>query len=205
MPPLPPPSCMQSRCHPRQGGQRLPHKDSDRVLGAKTHMHCTLHAVSFSVLLLFAFSFYMQMHFIRVCPIYFNTPNTRPVGRGRKRAGSVCLSLVFQQEAPGLARHLRGAATADKEEAINPQKITRTDTLSHRNTTTQPDSFHLQYHQRKNEGERGWAHLVNSKTHRKPACLFNSGDLNFLSDGAGVGLSVCVWACIWFGDVLNSE
>lgn len=77
----------------------------------------------------------------------------RPVGWGWKRAGSVCLSLVFQQEAPGPARHLRGAA--DKEEAINPQKITRTDTLSHRNTTTQPDSFRLQRRQRKKDGGKG--------------------------------------------------
>lgn len=85
---------------------------------------------------------------------------------------SVCLSLVFQQEAPGPARHLSGAAAADKEEAINPRKITSTDTLSHRNTAMQPDSFHLQCCQKKKEGKEevknspcGWK---DGKTHRKP-------------------------------------
>lgn len=63
---------------------------------------------------------------------------------------SVRPSLVFQQEAPGPARHLSRAAAADKKEAINPQKITSTDTLSPSNTAMQPDSFYLQSRQRRN-------------------------------------------------------
>lgn len=53
-------------------------------------------------------------------------------------------SLVFHQGASRQARHLSGAAAADKKEAINPRKITSTDTLSHRNTAIQPGPFHLQ-------------------------------------------------------------
>lgn len=58
------------------------------------------------------------------------------------------------------------------------------------------------------------AHLVDGKTHRKPAFPLESRDLNFSFDGAGVGqiyVSVCVcvrvdvWSCIWFVDVLNAE
>ncbi len=43
------PSCMQSRCQPGQGGQRIPHKGGDRVLGVKnthTHTHTHTHAQS---------------------------------------------------------------------------------------------------------------------------------------------------------------
>lgn len=64
----------------------------------------------------------------------------------------VCLSLVFQQEAPGPARHLSGAAAADKEEAINPPKITSTDNLSRRSTATQPHSLRLRCCPREESG-----------------------------------------------------
>lgn len=160
-----PPSCMQSRCHPRQGGQRLPHTTTGSWGWKRTRASRRMHAVSFSVL--FAFSIYRCTSYVCVQFILAHKHAKRPAGWGRKRAGSVCLSLVFQQEAPGPARHLRGAATADKEEAINPQKITRTDTLSHRNTTTQPGSFLLQCRQRKKDGERGWAHLVKQQDTQK--------------------------------------
>ncbi|KAK2872200.1 hypothetical protein Q8A67_022097 [Cirrhinus molitorella] len=43
-------------------------------------------------------------------------------------------SLVFCQACAAQARHLSAAAATDKEEAINPCKITRADSLSHRNT-----------------------------------------------------------------------
>lgn len=112
--------------------------------------------------LLCALSIYMHMHFTHMCSLSFSHTFTQThiqlpwagLGLGTARAEAVCLSLVFQQEAPGPARHLSGAAAADKEEAINPRKITSTDTLSHRNTAMQPHSFHLQCRQRKKEGKR---------------------------------------------------
>lgn len=155
------PSCMQSRCQPGQGGQRLPHKGNARVLGVKTHtlslsLSC---AVSFSASVVCPF--YLHAHALHTHVLLFfhciHTHSSRGLGwswgQGELEL-SVCLSLVFQQEAPGPARHLSGAAAADKEEAINPRKITSTDTLSHRNTAMQPDSFHLQCRQRKKEGRR---------------------------------------------------
>ncbi|KAK9954866.1 hypothetical protein ABG768_014783, partial [Culter alburnus] len=43
-------------------------------------------------------------------------------------------SLVFCRPCAAQARHLRAAAATDKEEAINPCKITSTDSLSRSNT-----------------------------------------------------------------------
>ena len=119
-------------------------------------LHLHAHALHTYVLPFFQSHMHEHTHKHTHTHTHTHTHSSRGLGWGWGHGElelSVCLSLVFQQEAPGPARHLSGAAAADKEEAINPRKITSTDTLSHRNTAMQPDSFHLQCRQRKKEGE----------------------------------------------------
>lgn len=85
------PSCMQSRCQPGQGGQRLTHKGGNWVLGVN-HTH-TLNMCS-PLPLLCAPS--IHMHFTHMCALSFThsqLPWAGPeLGTGAARA--VCLSVI---------------------------------------------------------------------------------------------------------------
>ena len=178
---LAPPVCKAGVSQDKEDSDYLT-KEATGSWGRKTHAHIHTHththicapsythpshvaAVSFSVAAVCPLHLHAHALHTYVLPFFqshmhehthTHTHSSRGLGWGWGQGElelSVCLSLVFQQEAPGPARHLSGAAAADKEEAINPRKITSTDTLSHRNTAMQPDSFHLQCRQRKKEGE----------------------------------------------------
>lgn len=103
------PSCMQSRCQPGQGGQRLPHKGGNKVWrGSHTHAHAQSpalpppYALSISVHMLFthmrSLSFTHTTHTTHTHGRVHARAHTHSLWAGLElgtgRAGAVCLSVI---------------------------------------------------------------------------------------------------------------